>query len=292
MSTIRKKRNSRVKRRRTPVVERKPLPWRPIAAGGLGLLAIAAATLGLGQLLDRPVSISVSGSGQRVSEMEVRSVLAGFDQSGFLSVDLDAVRAAAESLSWVDRARVEREFPARLRITITEQVAAARWGASGLLNTRGELFVTAARFGLPELPALSGPDGSQWRVAQRYLEIHRLATPLGFDVRSLRLGARGAWDIELASGLQIRLGRKDTERRLQRLAEVVAPRIQDIQERVEYVDMRYGNGFVIGWKSGEAPAAKTEGAQRVGSRRGLSGPFARRSSGNGFSTAQIRREPI
>ena len=257
MNVIRNKRNSRVNRPRPQQVPRKPIPWRAIALGGIAILTVGAAGMGVGRLLDRPVALEVLGSGQRVSEMEVLAVLAPFNGAGFLAVDLDAVRAAAESLPWVDRARVQRDFPAQLRVTITEQVAAARWGEQGLLNTRGELFATESRFGLPELPGLSGPEGSEWRVAQRYLEVHRLITPLAFDVRSLRLGARGSWDLTLSTGLQIRLGRRDTEIRLLRLANVVAPRIQDLQARVEYIDLRYSNGFVIGWKPGQVPVEQS-----------------------------------
>lgn len=225
-----------------------------MAISGLSVLALAATALLIEYLLDQPVTISVSGGGQRVSDMEVLSALVQFEGAGFLAVDLGAVRAAAESLPWVDRARVQRAFPARLEVAVTEQVAAARWGERGLLNTRGELFVSASRFPLPELPQLRGPDGSEWRVAQRYLEVHRLMTPLGFGVSSLRLGARGAWDLTLSTGLTVRLGREATEVRLQRLASVVAPLIPDLQERISYIDMRYSNGFVFGWKSGQMPA--------------------------------------
>lgn len=267
MSTIIKKRNARVNRSRPPAVERKPLPWRAIAVVSFVVLTLAATVAGLGRLLDRPVVIEVNGGGQRVTELDVRAALVEFDGAGFIAVELDAVRAAAEALPWVDRARVERAFPAQLRVTITEQVAAARWGEKGLLNTRGELFISAARYELPELPGLSGPDGSEWRVAQRYLEVHRLITPLGLDVRSLRLGARGAWDITLGGGLQIRLGRQQTRQRLLRLADVVVPRIQDLQARVKYIDMRYSNGFAIAWREGQQPQRES-GGQEISSSTG------------------------
>jgi cell division protein FtsQ len=65
-------------------------------------------------------------------------VVAPFRGAGFLSVDLDNLRAALESIPWVDRARVERSWPNGVRVFITEHVAVARWGEDGLMNTRGE----------------------------------------------------------------------------------------------------------------------------------------------------------
>lgn len=252
----RQRQNRRRKPARSQPVERRPVPWRLLGSLALSLLVVAVLLAGARQLLNRPVTIEVAGTGQRVTSLEVEAALQPFAGMGFLEVELAALRAAAEALPWVDRARVQRAFPARLIVTVTEQVAAARWGQSGLLNTRGELFVTESRYALPELPGLDGPDGSEWRVAQRYLEIHGLLTPMGLSVRALNLSPRGAWQLSLASGIEIRLGRQQIAERLTRLAGVVAPLVQSMGERVAYIDLRYGNGFVLGWQPGEAPTDK------------------------------------
>ena len=44
-------------------------------------------------------------------------------------------------MPWVDAVSVQRAWPRGLHVLVIEQVAAARWGETGLLNTRGELFV-------------------------------------------------------------------------------------------------------------------------------------------------------
>lgn len=248
MSVLRTQRVNRPRRKRRSA---RVLPWRKIATLAIALLVVAAVGAGLTTLADRPVSIEVAGAEQRVSSLEVQAALARFEGGGFLSVDLDEIRAATEQLPWVDRARVQRAFPARLRVTVTEQVAAARWGTGGLLNTRGELFIEDSPYALPELPALAGPDGSEWRVAQRYLEAYGQLTPQGLVLRTLEMDARGAWDMEFANGLLVRLGRDQSGGRLRRFASVVAPLIQDMIATVAYVDMRYGHGFAIGWKPGQ-----------------------------------------
>ncbi len=237
------------------------IPWRKISLATAAVLVLMGTFAGLGALLNRPVTFVIAGVGQRVSGMEVQAALAGYEGQGFLAADLDAIRAAAEALPWVDRVRVQRAFPARLRVTVTEQVAAARWGNDGLLNTRGELFVENSRFALPELPALAGPEGSEWRIAQRYLEAYSQLTPQGFIVRSLSMNARGAWDLEFASGLRVHLGRDQSGGRLRRFAVTVAPLIQDRITAIDYVDMRYGNGFAVRWKSGQLPVGSRDTLQ-------------------------------
>ena len=127
--------------------------------------------------LDQPVrSFVIDGPFQRVTAVEVQQAALGSLRGGFVSADLDRLRTAVEALVWVDRARVQRLWPDRLRIEIVEQQAAARWGDDGLLNTRGELFATGVRHPPPELPRLDGPAGTEWQVAQRYLAMQDTGT--------------------------------------------------------------------------------------------------------------------
>jgi hypothetical protein len=58
----------------------------------------------------------------------------------------------SKRLPWVEHARIQRRWPNSLHVTVIEQTAAARWGESGLLNTRGELFVKSATHVPAELP--------------------------------------------------------------------------------------------------------------------------------------------
>ena len=153
----------------TPAILRRRC-WRASALIALSVAVLAiAATLTLGALDQNITQVSVTGRFQRVSPVEVeQAVKARVRDMGLVSVDLAAVRRAVEQLPWVDSATVERQWPRALSIRVVEQVAAARWGANGLLNTRGELFISEARHIPPELPRLSGPARQRkprWRGA-------------------------------------------------------------------------------------------------------------------------------
>jgi cell division protein FtsQ len=75
------------------------------------------------------------------------------------------------------------------------------------------------------------------------------------SLAALRLDARGAVEIVLATGQVIKLGNRDLDARLKRLFTVAAPTLADDLARVDYIDLRYTNGFAVGWQS----AAPTEG---------------------------------
>jgi cell division protein FtsQ len=228
--------------------------WR-IHARRTAVLSLSIGALGaLAWALDRPIRvISMDGPFQRVSPGEVEKAVAPFTQAGFMSADLDRIQRAVEAVPWVDHARVQRRFPNSLHVTVVEETAMARWGESGLLNTRGDLFVRQATHVPAELPRLSGPDGTESLVAQRYLSAQGRMLEAGMRIAALRLDERGAWEMDLDSGVTVRLGRREVEERLDRFirtaSQVIAHRLTDIN----YVDMRYSNGFAIGWRNALTP---------------------------------------
>lgn len=233
------------------------LNWRAI--GTTALFFAVALGLGYGLIfaLDQPIRIvSVEGKFQRVSPVQVEHAVTNGLTDGFMTADLDQVRERVQALDWVDQARVKRRWPNGLRVEVTEQVAAARWGEAGLLNTRGELFIRDARHVPPELPRLSGPEGSEWQVAQRYLSAQGRLIAAGTRLAALQLDARGAWNLQLVSGIEVRLGRREVEERLDRFIQTALPIMSPRLGEVAYVDMRYSNGFSIGWKKPGALARR------------------------------------
>ncbi|MEL7185756.1 MAG: cell division protein FtsQ/DivIB [Pseudomonadota bacterium] len=255
------------KRRKQKPQSRFKMPSIRIGRLVAPLLAIAAvvATYQLSlMLLDREItSIEVSGPFQRVSALQIEEAISDEVVLGFIGADLDDIQKNIVALDWIDQARVARRWPSRLSITVTEQVPAAVWGNSGLLNTRGELFVTDMQRVPPELPKLSGPESSAADVAARYLAVREKLIPLGLDLRSIHLDARGSWQMALANGVEVRLGRRAVAERTDLFLDVVANIITSRSADIDYVDMRYGNGFTIGWKGGaRTPVGDPDSADR------------------------------
>ena len=69
---------------------------------------------------------------------------------------------------------------------------------------------------------------------------------------------REQWRFRLDDGTEIRLGRRETGSRTERFFAVVVPQLAPRLDDIEYVDLRYSNGFAVGWyppPEGEALAA-------------------------------------
>jgi len=249
---LRRRNRARVERRRLklPRLELAPV-LRPLA---IVALAIALAAL-LALLLNRPLRrVTVDGAFQRVPALEVERAVREHLNGGFVTVDLAALRRAVESIAWVDRARVQRRWPDGLYVQITEQVAAARWGASSLINARGEVFAVDARHVPPELPRLDGPPGSETQVAELYFQLYPRLLETGLRAAALRVSDRGAWELELANGVVIRFGRRQLAERVERFLAAGAPLIASRGNDIAALDMRYSNGFAVVWRTSSTPA--------------------------------------
>ena len=249
-----KKRNRRQARTEGPSLAER-IDWRKAAIGAGVAAALALVALLFALALDRPVRrVLVEGSFQRVSPPEIEAAVAEVARGGLASVDLDEVRERIERIDWVDQCVVQRRWPDTLRVEVVEEVAAARWNDTGLLNARGELFLRNARYVPPELPLLEGPDGSEGMVAQLYLDAQGRLLEAGVRLTGVRLDERGAWELELANGVKVRLGRLAVTDRLDRFIRLASPLVAKRAAEIGYVDMRYTNGFSVGWNARSALA--------------------------------------
>jgi cell division protein FtsQ len=183
---------------------------------------------------------------------------------GFVSLKLGDLKTVLKKIAWVDRVRIERRWPDGVRVNITEQIPGARWGEHGLLNSRGELFLKDARYMPPELPQLNGPDGAEAEVARLYLDTFPRLAGVGLHLVRVTLDARGAWELTVTStqanannngGVVVRLGRQDKDERLNRFLDAASPVIATRIGEISYVDMRYSNGFAVGWTHSNASLA-------------------------------------
>lgn len=246
-------------KRRKPTKQRQKMTLKlPTRIVKRAVFAVAtAATFAVGafaarSVLNVPIELlTIEAPFQRVSELQISNAFTDFSEDGFIDIDLDEVRARIEVLDWVDRASVRRVWPNQIEIVVSEQVPAAKWGDDGLLNTRGELFSSTGRDDLPELPRLSGPPKRLNEVASRYLSLRRPLVEAGLGVRAVTMDARGAWQFVLGNGIEVRLGREQVETRADRFIQVAAPVVSRHEEKIRHVDMRYSNGFAIGWKRKE-----------------------------------------
>jgi len=244
MPRANRQKGSRVFGRRRPGIS-----WGRAFSPLVTLAVGASLWFGARVFLDHPLrNLHMQGSFERVTPVEVQAAMAPGLQDSFLSVDLVELRGLVEALDWVVQARVARQWPDTLVIRVAEHQVAGRWGDHSLISVEGEIFAAESRHVFPELPRLAGPPNTERRVVDRYLELQGLLGAVNLTLSALSIDERGSWRMQLQGGQTIRIGRSDVEQRLDRFFHLAAPLLMNEFDRVSHVDMRYTNGFSVGWR--------------------------------------------
>jgi len=232
------------------------------ATTGVLLGALVLGLLGCGGwwLAQRPMFtlrvIRIEGVGgmplRHVNAATVRNAALPRIRGNFFTADLDAVRAAFESVPWVRKASVRRAWPNRLVVSIEEHVPLGTWGDDGrLLSVKGDVFTAnlaeAEEDG--ELLQFDGPPGSEKEVAARYRDLRDWFAAIGSKPEEVKLSRRYAWTVKLDNGITVELGREQNatmlKDRVDRLISVYPQLAARLKGKIESVDMRYQNGLAL-----------------------------------------------
>ncbi len=232
-------------------------PLRPRKAGralqlltGIVVLSLVAFSVfrveGVAGYFNPPVtSVLISKDFSYVKEGEVKALLAAYLGKGFFNLDLAGIKQQLESHPWIANAEVTRVWPDHLKATITEEVVIAKWGDGELLNQYSEVFKPPAMTNIPVLPQLIGPLGSQARMLEQFRQLNQKLFPAGLRLDRLSLSERGSWELGLGNGMNIVAGTVDVLDRVQRFIDIYDRRLGNDIAVIEWVDLRYPNGFTV-----------------------------------------------
>ena len=216
--------------------------------------------------------VEVTGGARHVTRAQVEGIVANDLRGTFFTLNLPQLRRSFEKLPWVREVRLRRHWPDRLEVNVVEHVPLARWGSTALVNTSGDVF-QAAYDG--KLPVFIGPPGTSKEIAIQYEFFRRNLSAIGTTPVMVRVTPRRAWQVRLEGGPTLELGREEVEARLARYLEVHERTVGALKRRIDYVDLRYANGFAV-----RIPELKGETLQSERAAKGTKGySAARRLSG-------------
>ena len=186
--------------------------------------------------------VRIEGELKHVSSQQVKLITARYLKGNFFTVDLEKTRDAFKKLPWARNVTVRRRWPSALEVVIEEHKELARWGNVALVNTYGELFNAASD---SELPIFLGPADGVHEVTKHYGALSELLGSVEMKVSEIALTPRRSWQIRTDNGLIIALGRDEMVSRLKRFVSVYPQTLASANGHLNYVDLRYPNGFSL-----------------------------------------------
>ena len=199
---------------------------------------------------NKPIAkVSIEGDFRYVRQEDIQKLVADKLTATFLELDIVALKSHLEKNAWIDRAVVTRQWPDTLLIKISEHQPIARWNDQSFVNYRGEIVNLNNKAELNHLPLLRADDRYAPRVLQQYVLIAKLLGNYKFAPLVLELDNTLAWTLTISQGITIKFGRGDTVEKLQHLMQVMQVYFDSRIAQISTIDMRYKQGFAIGWKA-------------------------------------------
>ncbi|KTC66428.1 cell division protein FtsQ (plasmid) [Legionella adelaidensis] len=192
-------------------------------------------------------TIKVAANYHHISRKQLEEILSNYTSSSFFTISTSQLKKDLNTLDWTESVDVERIWPDAIKITVVEKVPVAVWN-DALMTAEGGLFSQGKTNQSYNLPRLNGPEQQQKDVLQIYQKLSKLLAIYGLQAASLELRENQAWELILSNGIQIHLGKRDLEERLQRFCKAYPLVFADKPEQLGGVDLRYARGMAVQWK--------------------------------------------
>ncbi|MBA2650902.1 MAG: FtsQ-type POTRA domain-containing protein [Tatlockia sp.] len=192
-------------------------------------------------------TVKIAASYQHINRQQLESLLSNYLQSSFFTLPVRGLYTDLASLDWANNVQIERIWPDTLKITLVEKIPAATWNNS-MVTEEGEIFNKGNELTDLVLPRLKGPDNQQKEVLQVYKKMSKILSIYGLNASALEWRDNHAWELTLASGLQLHLGKRDLEMRITRFCKAYPAVFGARAEQLLSVDLRYPRGMAVQWK--------------------------------------------
>lgn len=195
-------------------------------------------------------SLVINGNTPYTSKDEIVVALKQSSLNNFFKLDVNQVQKNLEELPWVYAASVRKQWPNEVSVYVIDQKPVAQWNDDFFINEHGVIFQADKTRVTHALPKLFGPEGSEVIALENYRNFTNLLTYVDVGVNELVLTERYSWQLILADGVSLNLGREDRIQRVQRFMDAyrqIKAFAQDDMQ-VDYIDLRYDTGMAVGWK--------------------------------------------
>jgi cell division protein FtsQ len=242
----------------------KPLKWvAGLLAGSLVAIALVFGGIWVFSVnTDNvfPISKVELKQQQFTDALGVYEVLRSIDDRGFFTMDMEQVEERLVELPWIKAVQLRKVWPETMQVTVVEHEPMAYWGDSGVVSIDGEVFYPTT---LPKSDwvQLEGPDVMAKDLTELLKLYQEQLLQKNMMIEQMKLSQRGAINLVLADGLEVRLGNVHVEERIERFLQYIDSVKQQKEATLAYVDLRYQNGMAARWLENETSVTSDGGSR-------------------------------
>ena len=194
-----------------------------------------------------PIKNVTSSELINVNKDDISKAVKYLYSKSFFDIDLNHLKNKLEKIEWVRKINVRRSYPNEIIIDIEEHTPILRWNNKMYINKYGEKF-NASKID-KSIPILIS-DESRINEVFAYFKLfnEKLSSrKLDFKITKITENEIRSLAISLSSGINIQLGSKDVNNKIPLFFEIYKSLNTRDLNKIRYIDMRYTNGFSVGW---------------------------------------------
>ncbi|ODN43062.1 cell division protein FtsQ/DivIB [Piscirickettsia litoralis] len=198
-------------------------------------------------------TVKVVGDYNFVARSTLIKTITPVVHGGFFNINVDQIQDTVLKFPGVKEVYVKRVWPHTIIIKIEPQKILGRWGNSELLTANGRLVpISDKNILVKYTPQFNAPVGDEQKVIHFYEQSTPFLKKLSWRVKNVILSDGLQWSIRFNNNTIVKLGQRNVQLRLQRLAEVFPQLFANNVKKVNYIDMRYTKGMAVKWQTQQA----------------------------------------
>ena len=170
------------------------------------------------------------------------------NSKSFFNFKINILKNEIEKVSWVRSADIKRVYPDEVKIYIKEHVPVAIWNNKSYMNNSGDIFfIHDIKKNLPMINS----NESRNKIMHVYFSLLlKYISDYNFDIEIKKIEENEIRSISahLSSGIIVKFGSKDIKSKIHTFFKAYKTLNSSDLKKIGYIDMRYSNGFSIGWK--------------------------------------------
>ena len=193
--------------------------------------------------------IKLSGKIVYTSGIEHKEKILHLLTPNFINISIGKIQNPLLKSSWISSVSVKRVCPNNLLIYLCEQIPLAKYSNRGVLTSTGELLYIQNVAKISHLPIFLARENKLKDMFYNYLILRKLLSPYAIKVHRLEIIPDQGWQAILNNGIILLFGQGELFDKLRRFSISYKYKLKEIIDKIHYIDLRYTNGIVIGWKT-------------------------------------------
>ena len=169
-------------------------------------------------------------------------------KKSFFTMDINYLREKIEKIDWVKNVIIRRSYPDEVKIYIEEHIPVAIWNNDYYLDEFGKIF--SANNINSDLPLIASRSNRNNIIFKYFTLLSKSILDNEIDDKVIKIQENEIRSLSVffSSGIKVEFGSSNITDKINIFFKAYKTLNSSDLKKIRYIDMRYSNGFSVGWK--------------------------------------------